>query len=365
MEFIETSEIPCTIVRGGTSRALFFLETDLPADVNSRNQVLLSAAGTQDETRVDGLVGQLSHNSKIAIVKISQLAGIDLEFQFGQVHLTKNMINYDGTCGNIISAVGVYALHKKLIKIPADLSELTVNVLDINTQTIAKITLPIKNSKYDCSQPFFIPGITSPSGKITIDYADTINQNQEIFPTNNKIDFITLESGQQVPVTITNILGLYVFINYNDFVNDSANLPIDDKHTEFMNRFKEIRGKSAVLAGILKSWQDVDELQPVVPRVVFMLENHDTSALNIKMLSSNKVHHSIAGSAAISLAATVKIKDTIPFTLFDNELTTVNIKHPSGSIELTADYVHDQFKKLSIERNARVIMDGMVYVANP
>lgn len=360
---MEQLAIPCTIMRGGTSRALFFLDSDLPSDPQQRYQVLLNAAGTQDETRIDGLVGQLSNNSKIAIIKKSNLPNIDLEFEFGQVHLTKNMINFDGTCGNIISAVGVYALHKKLINAPIDQKELIIHILDTNTKIIAKMTIPVKNGQYDCSQPYCIPGVANPTGKIVLDYADAINENHNVFPTGNKQDKITLESGFSMPISLTNVLGEYVFVKLSDFNGDGAGLTIDDNSPEFLQRFKEIRGKAAVLAGMLDNWQDVDELQPVVPRVVFMLDDTKVSMLNIIMVAVNKIHNSIAGSAAISLAAAAKLPGTIPYDLYDETEKEINVQHPAGTIQLIADCTKDQFQNLSIERNARVIMDGVVYVS--
>ena len=41
--------IPCLFMRGGTSRGPFFLETDLPSDVASRDRVLLAALGSPDQ----------------------------------------------------------------------------------------------------------------------------------------------------------------------------------------------------------------------------------------------------------------------------------------------------------------------------
>ena len=44
-------------MRGGTSRGPFFLEDDLPADVGTRDRVLLAAMGSPDRRQIDGLGG--------------------------------------------------------------------------------------------------------------------------------------------------------------------------------------------------------------------------------------------------------------------------------------------------------------------
>ncbi len=49
--------IPCLFMRGGTSRGPFFLESDLSADVPTRDRVLLAALGSPDKRQIDGLGG--------------------------------------------------------------------------------------------------------------------------------------------------------------------------------------------------------------------------------------------------------------------------------------------------------------------
>ena len=51
------SAIPCLFMRGGTSRGPFFLEADLPSDVEGRDRVLLAALGSPDRRQIDGLGG--------------------------------------------------------------------------------------------------------------------------------------------------------------------------------------------------------------------------------------------------------------------------------------------------------------------
>ena len=40
--------VPCLLMRGGTSRGPFFLESDLPTDVAQRDRVLLAVMGSPD-----------------------------------------------------------------------------------------------------------------------------------------------------------------------------------------------------------------------------------------------------------------------------------------------------------------------------
>ena len=60
--------IPCTVMRGGTSKGLYFLASDLPADAKTRDAVLLAAMGSPDIRQIDGMGGAHPLTSKIAVI---------------------------------------------------------------------------------------------------------------------------------------------------------------------------------------------------------------------------------------------------------------------------------------------------------
>src|ERR1700737_728500 len=114
MSAVKESSIPCTIMRGGTSKALFFLASDLPADVQQRTNLLLQAFGSPDIRQVDGMGGADPLTSKTAIIRASKMPGVDVEYTFGQVSITEPFVDMEGNCGNISSAVGPFAVDKDL-----------------------------------------------------------------------------------------------------------------------------------------------------------------------------------------------------------------------------------------------------------
>jgi len=65
------ARIPAVLMRGGTSKGLFFHETHLPADAAVRDRVILSAYGSPDPYRrqMDGVGGAASASSKTAIIR--------------------------------------------------------------------------------------------------------------------------------------------------------------------------------------------------------------------------------------------------------------------------------------------------------
>ena len=107
--------IPCLFMRGGTSRGPFFLESDLPDDPALRDRVLLAAMGSPDARQIDGLGGADPLTSKVGIVSRSARPGVDLEFLFAQVLIDEARVDTTPNCGNMLAAVGPFALERGLV----------------------------------------------------------------------------------------------------------------------------------------------------------------------------------------------------------------------------------------------------------
>jgi methylitaconate Delta-isomerase len=50
-------QIRCVLMRGGTSKAVFLRESDLPIDEAERTRMILSIFGSPDRRQIDGLGG--------------------------------------------------------------------------------------------------------------------------------------------------------------------------------------------------------------------------------------------------------------------------------------------------------------------
>jgi len=51
--------IRCSVIRGGTSKGLYFHAGDLPTDRSTRDAVLLAAMGSPDPREIDGMGGDI------------------------------------------------------------------------------------------------------------------------------------------------------------------------------------------------------------------------------------------------------------------------------------------------------------------
>ncbi|MSP53931.1 MAG: hypothetical protein EXR81_06825 [Gammaproteobacteria bacterium] len=98
-----------------------YWDQPLPSDsfhIGEGYQLLLSIMGSPDPSgmQLNGVGGGISSTSKVAVIKKSTYQGVDVDYLFGQVSLTEAKIAWDGSCGNLAAAVGLYALDANLVR---------------------------------------------------------------------------------------------------------------------------------------------------------------------------------------------------------------------------------------------------------
>lgn len=114
--------IPAVYMRGGTSKGVFFLSSDLPADPEVRDRLLLRIVGSPDRygKHIDGMGGATSSTSKVVLIAPSSRPDCDVDYLFGAVSVDRPVIDWSGNCGNLSAAVGPFAIHSGLVKAPLD-----------------------------------------------------------------------------------------------------------------------------------------------------------------------------------------------------------------------------------------------------
>lgn len=106
--------IPACLIRGGTSKGLFFSGPDLRSafgsDLARRDTFLARAMGSPDDSgmQMDGLGGAITSSSKVVIVSPPSRPGFDLDWEFGQVGINDGVIDWTNSCGNLASGLLMY-----------------------------------------------------------------------------------------------------------------------------------------------------------------------------------------------------------------------------------------------------------------
>lgn len=370
-------------MRGGTSRALFFREEDLPSEPDVRARVILAAYGSPDPfgRQIDGIGGGTSTTSKVAIISQATVPGIDVNYTFGQVDITRPLIDGRGNCGNISSAVGPYAVDEGLVE-PTD-PFTHVRFLNTNTNKVIVAHVPTRNGRFDEEGDFVIDGIPGTASKIVLEYLDPGGAvTGKLLPTGNVRDVLDVSGVGQIEVSIVDAGNPCVFCRFEDFGLDGTEQPEEiDANPELLRRIEAIRGAAGVAIGLATSLEEMASRVPSVPKIAFVGSPRDyrrTSAvmcrkeevdLVAKIMTMGKVHRAYALTGAICTTVASSVSGSIVNEVVSapsRETGLIRIGHPSGVIDLTAHIVCDgeswNVCAVSSTRTARRLMEGYVLV---
>src|SRR5699024_12527678 len=97
--------LPAYFMRGGTSKALMVLRSDLPTEKEQWAPIFCAAMGTPDHygRQLDGMGGGVSSLSKVCVIASSVREWVDGEYTFTQVAVNEQRVDYRGNCGNMSS----------------------------------------------------------------------------------------------------------------------------------------------------------------------------------------------------------------------------------------------------------------------
>ena len=176
--------IRCMLMRGGTSKGAFFLAEDVPTDATERADLMLRVMGSPDPTQIDGLGGAHPLTSKVAIVSLSEEPGIDLDYLFLQVVVDKPVVSDAQTCGNLLAAVGPFAIERGLIE--ARDGETPVRIRMLNTGDVASTRIRTPGGIVDYDGDFGIDGVPGLACAIELE----VGGDSPLLPTGNIVDEI-------------------------------------------------------------------------------------------------------------------------------------------------------------------------------
>ena len=172
-------------MRGGTSKGLYFLAADLPADSAERDDLLLRVMGSPDPLQIDGVGGAHPLTSKVAVVSPSTADGVDVDYLFLQVMVDQPVVTDKQNCGNILAGVGPFAVERGLV--PAGGDETRVRIRMVNTNGIVTATFPTPDGRPCYRGQTAIDGVPGTAAAIVLDFEES-GAGASVFPTGNVTD---------------------------------------------------------------------------------------------------------------------------------------------------------------------------------
>ena len=372
--------IKCSIVRGGTSKAIFILENELPKDPALREKVVLDIFGSPDVRQIDGLGGADLLTSKLAIVGPPTRPDADVDYTFGAVSLVAPVVDFKGTCGNISAAVAPYAIDNSLVTAVEPVTTVRIHLTNINKIMVAKV--PVKDGKAVMTGDFTIDGVPGTGSKLSLDWSQVVGaKTGTLLPTGNPKDVIEL-NGKTYTISIVDAGSMMVFANVADFGLTGTEHPSAiDGNKALSDEIESIRGYACQMIGLIDDWKTSRETTPYQPFFTMVAPPQEYPTLNggqvkkqdidfiARLLSMQLSHKAFAVSGTACTGAAIRIPGSVVWDIMSEEArnrSVVNIGHPSGSIpvESVARIAGSgiTMETINIFRTARTIMDGIVYL---
>jgi 4-oxalomesaconate tautomerase len=358
--------IPCMLMRGGTSRGPFFLESDLPSDVPERDRVLLAVMGSPDRRQIDGLGGAHTLTSKAGIVRRSTVPGVTLDFLFLQLQPDNDTVDTTPNCGNMLAAVVPFALERGLIDAQGDTT--TVRVLTLNTGMQCDITVQTPGGTLRYSGDAAIDGVPGTAAPIAINFLDTAGSVcASLLPTGNVRDVIEVAGEAIAPFSIAVTCidnGMPMVLMHAADMGRSG-----DETVAEMNADVDLKARLEALrlqAGVLMGLGDVSRKN--YPKMCLLAAPRHGGSIGTRCFIPHTCHDAIGVLAAVTVASACVLDGTVARPLvaaLDIDNPTVSVEHPSGefSVALGLDPANPQrVARAALLRTARLIMRGEVMV---
>lgn len=349
--------IPCLFMRGGTSRGPFFSESDLPADRETRDRVLLAALGSPDARQIDGIGGADPLTSKVGIVSRSKREGVDLEFLFAQVLVDEPRVDTTPNCGNMLAAVGPFGLERAMVNAQAD--ETTLRILTRNTGMLCDMTIQTPGGRVSYEGSTRIDGVPGTAAPIKINFLETAGSVcGALLPSGRLVDEIEGVSVTCIDNGMPVVIIAAADLNRSGY-ESCEQLNVDK---ELKERIEQIRLRAGELMGL------GDVSAKVVPKVSLVAPPRSGGAVCTRTFIPHDCHAAVGVLGAVTVATACVMKGSVANTVAvvpDGNVKTISVEHPSGefSIELEVDPRDPQsVLRAALLRTARLIMRGEILV---
>ncbi|MDR3382066.1 4-oxalomesaconate tautomerase [Cupriavidus basilensis] len=352
-----SKDIPCVLMRGGTSRGPLFRADWLPDDPARRDQVLLSAMGSPHALQVDGLGGGSSLTSKAAIVSRSHRPGCDIDYLFAQVAVDRNRVDTRPNCGNMLAAVAPFAIEEGLVQ--AGQCATTIRIFNVNTSSVVEAVVQTPGGQVTYAGDTRIDGVAGTAAPIMLNFLDAWGRvTGAMFPTGNTIDVI-----DEVLVTCIDAAMPLVVVNAASLgVRGDETAAALDANQAMLARLESLRREAGRRMGL------GDVSNSVIPKPVLVSRHGRANEITSRYFTPLHCHAAHAVTGAVGIAAAYCVPGTVANGLASTPSPEgrIVVHHPAGSIEVNVELERDggplRLRRIGLVRTARRIMKGMLSV---
>ncbi|KAL4972372.1 PrpF protein [Aspergillus desertorum] len=355
--------LPAAYYRGGTSRAVFFNQDDLPKNRAEWAPIFRGVIGSPDPygRQLDGLGGGISSLSKVCVVGKPTHPDADVDYTFAALGIKNTDVDFSSNCGNMVSAVGPYAVDSGLFPTHRDAESAVVRIHNTNTGKIIHATFPLVNGEAAAAGKLAIDGVAGTAAPIKLDFVNPAgSRTGKLLPTEAIKDIF-----DGVEATCIDVANPCVFVKADDLSVPGTLTP--DEITSapgLLARLDSIRRQAGAKMGLAESPETVPGSVPKIG-IVSRPEDGSSVDLVVRALSVGQPHRAVPITVALALATAARLLGSTVADVTSSspvDPTGITIGHASGNILVGATIGADGgLDFATVFRTARRLFGGRIF----
>jgi 4-oxalomesaconate tautomerase len=311
-----------------------------------------------DQRQIDGVGGAHPLTSKVAIVGPAAGAGADIDYLFAQVVVGEGRVDTTPNCGNMLAAVGPFAIETGMIE-AAD-GETTVRVRMLNTGNLCELIVQTPGRRVEYQGEAKIDGVPGTAAPIICNYLDVAGSVcGALLPTGNRIDVVDgieltcIDNGMPVVCLRAADLGITGY-------ETREALDADERLKARLETIRLAIGPQMNLGDVARK---------VVPKLSLLSAPRAGGHVNTRTFIPHDCHAAIGVLGAVSVATACIIPGTVAEGIArvpPGAHKQMSVEHPSGEFSVTLDVGGTadapEVLKAGLLRTARLIMRGEILI---
>jgi len=331
------SDLPVSIIRGGTSRGIFLRASDLPADPSTRGERILRLFGSAGGILADGLGGEHPVLRKAAIVEPAPPADDGLprvRYTFGQIEPDLRTIRHTAECGNVAAGVPAFGLAQGWVPSPKASTRLRIDLTNTGLTVIAEWLHPC----------------TPREGTVRLGFVTPAPSHDAALLSPTAATRVTTINGTVVRYSAVRAVNDYLFVDSRSFGLERPTEVHDLGATIFQT-----------LCDLVGEAQTELECGALKVCLVAPAPHDGAIAALIVYPAERRLHGSFAVTGAVALGVASRLSGTVAHEMARvSGRSQLDIVHRSGVLPVTLQPAgEDAPEVVGVERTFRVLMRGV------
>ncbi|XYD07267.1 PrpF domain-containing protein [Methylobacterium sp. NMS12] len=374
--------LPAVFMRGGTSKALMLHRRDVPGDLAAWEPVFLSAMDSPDPfgRQLNGMGGGVSSVSKICVVERSARPDADIDYTFVQVVVRDGRIDLSGNCGNMLSAVGPFAVDEGLVDVPD--GPVRLRIFNTNTRKLIAAGFAAAGGRSVYRGDLAIPGVTGTGAPIRLDFLDPGGATTgRLLPTGTVRQWLDVPGLGAIEASLVDAANACVFVRAADLGLAGTELPAAlEAVPGLLDRLARIRRAGSVAMGIAPDLEAAARVVHV-PFVGLVAPPRDSGSLSgdairaaeidltARVISNGVPHQALPLTATLCLAVAARLEGSLVHEAARPTDAALRVGMPSGILTADAAVTREaggwRAERGAFFRTARPLMRGAVFYDAP